>query len=230
MNPGAVSWRRLSTILARALLVVFFLLLLAEARRPLAAAPPHRRFYGTLHAVSDLVWARAATRIAVPSWVTGREAEEHFRMLKVAARLNPENREIYRIGSFGLAFWHRPDLALVLVKEGITRFPEDSELKRQLFQVISLFKARPEDSLSTLDEMLAPVLERLSTGRMTRADASREFGPMLPFLIIMKAQQEEKLGRIADAIATWRLQERIFKDDLSFGLRAQKEIRRLQGD
>ncbi len=214
-------------LLAAAVVVGLLAVLVRTASRRELLSPPHWRFYGALHAMGDLVWARAATRVAVPSQVSSKEAEEHYRMMIVAARLNPVNRKIYELGTFALAFWNRTDLALDFVRRGLSHHPGDPALERQMAQVIVLFNAAPEESLAALDVMLLPVMVAIERDR---GDGPRSFegqDPITPFLFILKARKEEEAGMPGQAARTWALVRDVFGDMEGINAQANEAISRL---
>ncbi|MEK8022218.1 MAG: hypothetical protein AAB229_00250, partial [Candidatus Hydrogenedentota bacterium] len=109
--------------------IVIKLAVIDPARR---SSPPSLRFTGALRTASDLLWVKISSRLAFSERVPAKEAAENFRLIRVAARMNPDNREPYRFGPIGLMLWNRSDLALRLAQEGLLHFPNDTDIARSI--------------------------------------------------------------------------------------------------
>lgn len=175
-------------------------------------SPSARRFSGAFRSASDLLWVKIAGRVAFVTRVSAQEAEENYRLTKVAARLNPEAREPYRYGALGLMIWDRSDLALKLAEEGLRRFPGDTELNRSLVTILFLADVKIDS------RAYARVLDEAS-------DPSRPFAEILWTL---RAKKLEEWGRTEEALAAWRKKAELFAGDAFITAQAAKEIRRLE--
>lgn len=196
-------------LLGLSFFIVLKLTVIDPARR---SSPPSQRFTGALRTASDLLWVKVSSRLAFSERVPPKEAAENFRLTRVAARMNPENREPYRFGPIGLMLWNRSDLALRLAQEGILHFPNDTNIARSFMNVLLLSESR-FDSAAYL--------------RIVETAAGESNSQMTGMLQILRARKLENAGFIEKAIAAWKeIGERNSDDDF-LAARATRESSRL---
>lgn len=193
----------MSSWAARAIVSGTVVLLAGLASRALRPAdlPPLRfdlRFYGAPRALGDLLWIKTAQRVSSPSRVTPSEAYRHYRTIQVAAELHPHYVEPYLCGIIAMCMWHRTDLAIDLVREGVERFPADRNIRFAAFGVVTVFGVDLERLLRAV-----PALE-IPTSEAARSSGFMEANEIVAIFWTIKARKAEEEGRLEEALAIWR--------------------------